>query len=183
MSTAAVTPNTNGSPCDDPSLVQTTKGASNGTSFQDPALIAAISPQSPYDAAKTAAMSGIGETPSDISTGPEAGNRDQPLMSDASQKDATKKGLIIGSAGALGVGGLAAGPLVAAGMGEAPVVSAIGNHLAVLHKVVKMARQYGWGVDLGYREAAKSRGRRPLFGIVQCCHAFAGEGSGDQGGD
>ena len=111
--------------------------------MQRPALIAATSPQSRYDAAKTAAMTGTWEPPSNISTGPEGSNSDQPLMSDASQKDATKKGLIIGGAGAAAIGGLAAGPLIAAGAGAAPVVSAIGNHLATVDKIVKLAKQYG----------------------------------------
>jgi hypothetical protein len=153
MSTTAVTPNTNGNPFDDPSLVQTTKGASNGNPFEDPALIAATSPQSKYDAAKNAAMTGTWDTPSDISTGGEGSNTDQQLMSDASQKEATKGGLAIGAAGALAIPALAAGPLIGAGAAGGALLDAAGEPLVQTTKT--MLQQFGENYPELTRLAAK----------------------------
>ncbi|HWO32398.1 MAG TPA: hypothetical protein VNO32_26685 [Candidatus Acidoferrum sp.] len=141
MSTQAVTPNPNGNPFDDPSLVQTTKGASNGNPFEDPALISATSSQPAHDAAKKAAMTGTWETPSDISTGGEGSNSDQQLMSDASQREATKGGLAIGAAGALAIPALAAGPLVAAGTAGPALVDAAGEPIIQASKT--MLQKFG----------------------------------------
>jgi len=79
--------------------------------------------------------------PSTISTGGEGSNTDQQLMSDASQSDATKKGLIIGGTGAAAVGGLAAGPLIAAGTAGPALVDAAGE--PIVHATKAMLQQFG----------------------------------------
>jgi hypothetical protein len=157
MGGTAITPDVN--PFDKPfqSDIQAAQQAKAATPPQDSGLT------NPFDApfasdiaekqAKSAATSGSWETPSDISSGPEGSNTDQQLMSEESQNDATKKGLIIGGAGATAVGGLAAGPLIAAGAGATPVIAEVGSHLAMLDRIVKLAKQYGWAADFGYREA------------------------------
>jgi hypothetical protein len=73
-----------------------------------------------------------------ISTGGEGSNSDQQLMSDASQADATKKGLIIGGTGAAAVGGLAAPALVAAGPA---LVDAAGE--PIVQTSASMLKQFG----------------------------------------
>jgi hypothetical protein len=77
--------------------------------------------------------------PSTISTGGEGSNTDQQLMSEASQRDATKKGLIIGGTGAAAVGGLAAPALVASASPE--LVDAAGEPIVQATK--SMLQKFG----------------------------------------
>ena len=93
-----------------------------------------------------------------ISTGGEGSNSDQQLMSDASQSDATKKGLIIGGAGAAAVGGLAASPLIAAGTAEGALINAGGAPLEAGAKTVlgHLAKTYGVPAMNAIKEAAEA---------------------------
>lgn len=79
--------------------------------------------------------------PSTISTGGEGSNTDQQLMSEESQRDATKKGLIIGGTGAAAIGGLAAGPLIAAGTAGPALVDAAGE--PIIHATKTMLQKFG----------------------------------------
>jgi hypothetical protein len=80
---------------------------------------------------------------STISTGPEGSNSDQQLMSEESQKEATKGALIGTGAGVATLGGLAVG---------GPVLAAIGEHLGTIKSIIDAAGKIGIG-SLGYKEA------------------------------
>lgn len=181
MSTSAVTPSDN--PFDRPlqseidehqvAQAQTVAKSYNGNPFDEPlasekaeAAHKAAMPAN-YEAAKQAALTGKWETPSDISSGPEGSNTDQQLMSDASQADATRRGLKIGGEGALAIGTLGASPLISAGAGGAgALVDAAGNAIeqsgnpvvqrAIAHAKDLLSIQNGFkalGFDMAWEKA------------------------------
>lgn len=102
---------------------------------------AAGTPSNSYDTAKNAAMNGKWETPSDISTGGEGSNSDQQLMSEASQREATKGGLAAGAGAALAIPALTAGPLIAAGTAGPALVDAAGEPIMQVTK--SMLQKFG----------------------------------------
>jgi hypothetical protein len=78
---------------------------------------------------------------STISTGGEGSNSDQQLMSDASQREATKGGLAAGVGAALAIPAITAGPLIAAGTAGPALVNAAGEPLIQATKT--MLQKFG----------------------------------------
>ena len=95
-----------------------------------------------------------------LSTGGEGSNTDQQLMSEESQKSATKGGLRIAATAGPAVVGLAASPLIGAGTAVGALIDASGNpivraaaeHLINLDKIVKIAKALSW-TGFGMKEA------------------------------
>jgi hypothetical protein len=173
MTTAAVTPQPYDNPFDKPlqseidehkvAQAQTVAKSYNGNPFDEPLA----SEKAEAKAKAAASAGGTGETPADISSGPEGSNTDQQLMSEESQNSATRNGLKIGGEGALAIGTLGAGPLITAGAGGAgALVDAAGNAIEqsgnpVVQRVIAHAKdllsiQNGFkalGFDMAWEKA------------------------------
>jgi hypothetical protein len=121
-------------------------------------------PSNSYDTATNAAMNGKWESPSDISTGGEGSNSDQQLMSEASQREATRGGLAAGAGAALAIPALAAGPLIAAGTAGPALVDAAGE--PIVQATRTMLQKFGENYPeltklasrLGFHAAATAAG-------------------------
>jgi len=144
MTTPAVTPNPTDNPFDSPlpSEVQDHQQASaatvasGGSPFDDPL---------PSEKAEQTARANPEQAASNTRQMLVSGLTGMPTPNMTEQDRASfERGK---AAGAVSV------PLVAGAMTTDPLITAIGTHLGVLNKIVNLAKQYGWGVDIGYREA------------------------------
>jgi hypothetical protein len=102
-----------------------------------------------------------------LSTGGEGSNSDQQLMSEESQKDATRKGLTIAATAGPAVVGLAASPLISAGTAIGSLIDAGGNPV-----IKAIATEYGASAINAIKEAATAH---PIVAKL-LLHALASAG-------